>query len=50
VEVPRKVDSRQEELLRELAELEETDVTPHRKSFVEQVREFFASSDDEPDS
>ena len=47
VEVPRKFNARQEELLRELAELEEADVTPHRKSFFDQVKEFFGASEDE---
>lgn len=46
VEVPRKVSKRQEELLRELAELEENDVMPHKKSFFEQVKDFFAGDDD----
>ncbi|MEZ6059350.1 MAG: molecular chaperone DnaJ [Planctomycetaceae bacterium] len=47
VEVPRKLNQRQEELLRELAELEDKDVMPHRKSFFAQVREFFAGDDDD---
>ena len=47
VDVPKSLNSRQEELLRELAELEEADVTPHRRSFFDQVRDFFAGSDDE---
>lgn len=47
VEVPRKFNARQEELLRELAELEEADVTPHRKSFFDQVKEFFGAGEDE---
>lgn len=47
VEVPHKVNGRQEEILRELAELEEVDVTPQRRSFFDQVKEFFAGSDDE---
>ncbi len=46
VEVPRKVSGRQEELLRELAELEAADVMPHRKSFFEQVKEFFGGGED----
>jgi molecular chaperone DnaJ len=49
VEVPRKTSGRQEELLRELAEIEETDVMPERKSFFGQVKEFFAGSDDDED-
>lgn len=46
VEVPRKVSKRQEELLRELAELEENDVMPQKKSFFDQVKDFFAGDDD----
>jgi molecular chaperone DnaJ len=41
IEVPKKLAPRQEELLRELAELEHTHVSPHRKSFFEKVRDFF---------
>ena len=47
VEVPRKMTSRQEELLRELAELEDKDVMPHRKTFFEQVKDFFSGEDDD---
>ena len=41
IEVPKKLAPRQRELLRELAELEHTHVTPHRKSFFETVKDFF---------
>jgi molecular chaperone DnaJ len=41
IEVPKKLDKRQEELLRELAELEQSEVSPHRKSFLERLREYF---------
>ncbi len=40
IEVPKKLAKRQEELLRELAELEHADVTPHRKSFLETIRSY----------
>lgn len=46
VEVPRRVSGREEELLRELAELEETDVMPHRKSFFEHVKDFFSGDEE----
>lgn len=46
MEVPRRVSGREEELLRELAELEETDVMPHRKSFFEHVRDFFSGDEE----
>ncbi len=47
VEVPRRLNERQEELLRELAELEDTNVMPHQKSFFDHVKNFFAGDDDE---
>ncbi|MEZ6049364.1 MAG: molecular chaperone DnaJ [Planctomycetaceae bacterium] len=43
IEVPHKLTERQEELLRELAELEHKHVSPHRKSFFESVKDYFAS-------
>ncbi|MGE0760197.1 MAG: molecular chaperone DnaJ [Pirellulaceae bacterium] len=42
LEVPRKLSSRQEMLLRELAELEHADVSPHRKSFLAKLKDYFA--------
>jgi molecular chaperone DnaJ len=47
IEVPRKLDERQEELLRELAEAEHINVSPHRKSFLEKLRGYFVPSEDE---
>ncbi len=49
VEIPRKLTSEQEELLRKLADLDHKDVMPQRKSFFEQVKTFFSgeASDDE---
>ena len=41
IEVPKALSARQEELLRELAEQEHANVSPHRKSFFEKVREYF---------
>ena len=46
IEVPKKLTTRQEELLRELAELEHANVTPHRKSFLEKIRDYFVGTDD----
>ncbi len=50
VEIPKKVNAKQEELLRQLAELEDEHVTPHRKSFLDRVLHYFrldeATSDD----
>ena len=41
VEVPKKLTKRQEELLRELAETEEVNVTPQRKSFFDKIKSYF---------
>jgi molecular chaperone DnaJ len=41
VVTPRSLTKRQEELLRELAEIEGANVSPERKSFLERVRQFF---------
>jgi molecular chaperone DnaJ len=43
VETPRKLTQRQEELLRELAELDKKHVSPQRKSFFETIRSLFSS-------
>jgi molecular chaperone DnaJ len=42
IEIPKKISPRQEELLRQLAELEQKDVTPHRKTFLEKLRDYFS--------
>ena len=42
IEVPKKLSAEQENLLRDLAELEHADVTPHRKSFLKTLRDYFA--------
>jgi molecular chaperone DnaJ len=42
VETPRNLSKRQEELFRELAELEQKNVSPQRKSFLDKLRDFFA--------
>ncbi|QDS95328.1 Chaperone protein DnaJ [Roseimaritima multifibrata] len=41
IEVPKKLSEKQEQLLRELAELEHESVLPQRKSFLSKLREFF---------
>jgi molecular chaperone DnaJ len=41
VETPRQLTKRQEELFRELAEIEQKHVSPQRKSFLDKLREFF---------
>ena len=46
VEVPRRLNARQEELIRELAETEQADVSPHRKSFIDKLKEFFGAEEE----
>lgn len=45
VETPKKLTPRQEELFRELAELDHKHVTPQRKSFFEKIKAFFSASE-----
>ncbi|HEY2250356.1 MAG TPA: molecular chaperone DnaJ [Planctomycetaceae bacterium] len=45
VEVPKKLTPRQEELLRELSELEQKNVSAHQKSFLEKIKDYFASGE-----
>ena len=40
IETPKKLGERQEELLRELAELESVEVSPKRKSFLEKIKDY----------
>jgi molecular chaperone DnaJ len=47
VETPRQLTKRQEELLRELAELDHKNVSPQRKSFLDKVRDFFTAPPEE---
>jgi molecular chaperone DnaJ len=44
VETPRQLTKRQEELYRELAELDQKHVSPQRKSFLDKLRDFFAAT------
>jgi molecular chaperone DnaJ len=44
VETPRQLTKRQEELLRELAELDHKHVSPERKSFLDKVKDFFTAT------
>lgn len=46
IEVPTRLSAREEELLRELAEQERANVTPHRKSFFEKLKDYFVLEDD----
>ena len=50
VETPRHLTARQEELLREFAEIEHEQVSPRRKSFFEKLREYFTEEAEPDDS
>ncbi|MEW4561295.1 molecular chaperone DnaJ [Bremerella sp. JC770] len=50
IEVPKKLDPKQEELLRDLAEYEHTNVSPHRKSFLESIRDYLFATTDEKET
>ena len=45
VVTPRKLTKRQEELLRELGEIDGVNVPPERKSFLERIKAFFSPTD-----
>ena len=45
IEVPTKLNKRQKELLRELAELEHEHVTPDRKSFLDRIKSYLSLDD-----
>lgn len=45
IETPKKMSTEQEELLRKLAELEQKDVLPERKNFLQRLTDYFASRD-----
>ncbi len=45
IETPKNMSAEQEELLRQLAELEHTDVLPARKNFLKRLTEYFAASE-----
>jgi molecular chaperone DnaJ len=49
VETPRNLTRRQEELFRELAELDQKHVSPERRSFFERLRNFFSPEPAPPD-
>lgn len=45
IETPKKLSTEQEELLRQLADLEHSEVLPERKNFMDRIKEYFASSE-----
>jgi len=48
VETPTHLTKRQEELLREFAEIEKKQVSPQRKSFLDKIKDLFTAPDPEP--
>lgn len=50
VETPRHLTKRQEELFRELADIDQKHVSSERKTFLEKLRRFFAADDANPDA
>ncbi|MBX3416331.1 MAG: molecular chaperone DnaJ [Pirellulaceae bacterium] len=44
IETPKRISTEQERILRELAELEKTEVHPERKNFLERIRDYFTAS------
>jgi molecular chaperone DnaJ len=48
VETPRNLTKRQEELFRELAEIDQKHVSPERKGFLDKLKEFFAPDAEPP--
>ncbi|MEM6655950.1 MAG: molecular chaperone DnaJ, partial [Planctomycetota bacterium] len=47
IEVPKKLSADEEKLLRQLAELEQKNVAPHRKTFFETLKEYVTGRDEE---
>jgi molecular chaperone DnaJ len=45
VETPKNLTKRQEELFRELAEIEQKNVSPQRKSFLDKLKDLISPSD-----
>ena len=45
IETPKSLSAEQEKILRELAELEHSEVLPERKNFLERIKEYFAISE-----
>ena len=49
IEVPKRLDKKQEELLRHLAEAEQSNVSPQRKSFLGNLRDYFSTNQQSAD-
>jgi len=50
VEVPKSLNPRQEQLVRELAEIEHANVSPHRQTFLEKLKNYFSPAEGPSDS
>jgi molecular chaperone DnaJ len=50
IEVPKKISDDEESLLRDLANLENKNVAPHRKSFFERLKEYFTGDENSDES
>jgi molecular chaperone DnaJ len=50
VEVPRKLTDEEETLLRQLAKIEHAEVSQHRKSFFEKLKDYFAPDEQSAES
>lgn len=50
IEVPRKLTKKQEQILRQYAETEETNVLPERKSFLDKLKSYLVGADSESES
>lgn len=50
VEVPKKLSDKQEKLIRELAGLDKTNVSPHHKTFFETLKDLFSPVSEDPKS
>lgn len=46
IETPKKMSGEQEKLLRQLADLEDTEVLPQRKNFLQRLQDYFQTSND----
>ena len=50
IEVPKKLSKRQEELLRDLAEVEHKEVSPERKSFFAKLADYFMPEEEDEEA
>jgi molecular chaperone DnaJ len=48
IEIPKRLTPQQEQLLRQLAEVERKEVSPQRKSWIQKLKNYFASTEEAP--